>query len=171
MAVLKKIGQGVFTTAYRRNDGKVLLKSKDYIKECMAHGWFPSSRLFPKIVFKGQYEYVMNYYPKVRAPKATLTDRDYAFYKELRVIAAQYNSVGTDNHNELYKAFGGIKCKNNRRIMREALAACSNYGSDICFEISPRNISVSPVGRLVLMDCFFMRSQLRAIRKDQYSWT
>ena len=45
---LPLIGRGMFSTVYRKNAKTVLIKSVDPVKECMAMGWFPSSRMFPK---------------------------------------------------------------------------------------------------------------------------
>ena len=38
-----------------------------------------------------------------------------------------------------------------------------DYGEDICFEISPRNVAVDN-GKLILLDCFFKRSALDELR-------
>ena len=158
MEAMKRIGKGHFTTAYMCIDGKVLLKSRDYIKECMAIGWFPNSRLFPK-VDRGQHdgEYIMKYYPRVTLPKKSLKKEEYVFYMELREI----DNSGYSGFDELWAAFHGLSNKYRGKILIQALEACANYGYDICFEISPRNISVSESGNLILMDCFFIRSQLR----------
>ena len=50
--------------------------------------------------------------------------------------------------------------------MIDALRACSNYGSDVGFEISPRNIFIDN-GNLILADCFFIISQAEEIRKNK----
>ena len=157
-----KIGKGSFSTAYLMDNGKVFIKSTDHIKECMAQGWFPSSRLFPKVEFgEAINTYIMKYYKKVTSLKNTLTEKDYAMYKELRVIANSLNYKA--GYNELYEAFKMIKNRRVRVALQEALSACSNYGGDIGFEISPRNVAVNK-GRLVLLDCFFIRSQLKEVR-------
>lgn len=154
---LEQIGRGTFTTAYRRADGKVLLKSRDPIKECMAWGWFPNSRLFPKIEFgDNRGEYIMNYYPKTASLKNSLKPKEYEFYLELRRIFDSYPF----GYSALRDAFQTIKCRNRRRIMIEALEACANYGQDVRFEISPRNVRVSKAGNLILLDCFFIASHL-----------
>jgi hypothetical protein len=50
--------------------------------------------------------------------------------------------------------------------MLDALDACANYGNDVCFEISPRNVAVKN-GKLVLMDCFFMADKLQEIQAEK----
>jgi len=50
--------------------------------------------------------------------------------------------------------------KTAKTALIDAVSALTNYGSDICFEISPRNIAVTKTGNLILLDCFFMRSKL-----------
>lgn len=162
---LKKIGKGAFTTAYKRNDGKVLLQSVDPIKECMAHGWFPQSRLFPKLQFgKNHNEYIMRYYPRHRSLKKALKPEHYEFYKELVAI---YNRLAVRwgmQYDDIMEEFKKIKCRLKRRHMIDALEACRNYGNDVVFEISPRNVAVSDTGGLVLLDCFFLRSKLKEVR-------
>lgn len=49
----------------------------------------------------------------------------------------------------------------------EALDACSNFGTGIGFEISPRNISVDDKGNLILADCFFHRPTLTEVRSKR----
>lgn len=162
---MRQIGKGSFTTAYLKPDKKVvLLKSCDPIKECMAYGWFPNSRLFPKVSFGEQDgTYLMKYYPKVSSLKQALVPKDYALYLELKNLWKQMpNGAG---FNEVLAVFKLISNRHTRKIMIEALEACGNYGSDVVFEISPRNVAVSPTGRLILLDCFFMRSKLKELRR------
>ena len=157
--VLKRIGKGSFTTAYLMDNDKVLLKSSDPIKECMAMGWFPNSHLFPKVKFGDvDNEYIMNYYPKQTSLKNTLKPKHYAFYKELRRLwedlPFNYDVYTLRTH------FRYLTDKRKSAILIEALEACMNYGSDICFEISPRNVAVGKTGNLILLDCFYIKSLL-----------
>ena len=70
---MKLIGKGSFTKAYLSNN-EVYLDSCDPIKECISFGWFPESRLFPKIENDSKSGmYKMKYYPKVRSLKNNLT--------------------------------------------------------------------------------------------------
>lgn len=156
---MKQIGKGTFTTAYRKNSTTVLLKSCDPIKECMANGWFPNSHLFPTVKKVGDGLYEMNYYHRVRSLKKSLKPTHYNTYKLLRAVhtfGVSTRPRGKENmYNHWYKAFKGIRNKQLRDTLQSALGACLNYGSDIGFEISPRNVAVSKTGGLVLLDCFF----------------
>lgn len=162
------IGKGTFTTAYVLPDGTVELISCDHIKECMSMGWFPDSRLFPEIEQVRDYGedgftrvYHMQYYERPRSLKSAMSSHDWAFYKVLRGL----DSGCVDNmymlHNMWHEAFDTIpdEFADEREDLKEALDACGNYGGDICFEISPRNVAVEN-GRLILLDCFFVKSQL-----------
>lgn len=165
---MKLIGKGSFSKVYRKSNTTVLIKSVDPVKECMALDWFPSSRLFPKVNRTGCGEYEMKYYPKVSSLKNTLKPKHYAFYNELRKIyGVHLNPLNPyDRFDAWYKAFGKISCPRKRNIMREALGACTNFGTDVCFEISPRNVAVSN-GNLILLDCFYMQSELNKVQSSR----
>jgi len=168
----KQIGKGSFSTVYRKgNDKDVLIISTDPVKECMSLDWFPESRLFPKVKRiscneDGSQTYVMKYYGKVTAPKRQLNKRAYALYKELKNL-----SVLCLDENLMYEkwilAFNSLsnRFKNVIEVLQDAVDALTNYGPDICFEISPRNIAATKSGNLVLLDCFFLRSELRKVKK------
>lgn len=160
---LKKIGQGAFTTCYRLNTKEVLLKSTDYIKECMAFGWFPESNIFPEIESVEQYVYKSKYYERVTSLKNTLKPKQYEIYKELRQLKVDYNVKDYDLLDEWRKQFETVSNKRFREALLEAVDSCANYGSDVSFEISPRNVAVDK-GMLILLDCFFIKSQLNKIR-------
>lgn len=169
----KKIGRGSFSTVYRKgNEPSVLIVSTDPVKECMGLGWFPKSRLFPKINRMsynddGSQTYTMQYYGKVTSLKKQLNKKSYQIYKALRDIP-----IPQVEDYLLYeawiKAFTTMPKEFKRvgEILSEAVDALTNYGSDVCFEISPRNIAATKSGNLVLLDCFFMRSELI---KKQYA--
>jgi len=160
---MKLIGKGTFTKCYLNDDGKtVTLFSSDPIKECMANGWFPRSRLFPKITYDNSNEcYRMEYYPKVTSLKTSLTTAHYTIYKELKEVA---DICAPRNPYEWYVFWYErfetlITNKRVKEALLEALDACTNYGHDIGFEVSPGNVAVKK-GKLVLLDCFFMREHL-----------
>lgn len=164
----KLIGKGSFSSVYRKGKSdKVLIISRDNTKECMSLGWFPDSKLFPKVTRlsyndDGTQTYSMKYYEKVIAPKKQLNKRSYKLYKALKDLGVYF----CDDHR-LYdawlKEFDKLPAefKQTKETLKEALDALTNYGSDICFEISPRNIAATKTGRLILLDCFFFRSDLR----------
>jgi len=165
MRGLKLIGRGSFTKAYQKDADTVLLKSVDPIKECMSLGWFPSSRLFPKIERIDNELYEMKYYKQTLSLKASLCDKHYKIYQTLRALKINNSPNIHDGFEDALKAFRTIKDYKLRIIMIEALEACSNYGSDIGFEISPRNVAATKTGKLILLDCFFMKSKLLETRK------
>lgn len=152
---MKLIGRGAFTKCYKVNN-RVLLKSTCFIKECMSLGWFPNSSLFPKITKIGEGLYDMKYYQRIRSLKKSLIPQHYQYYQMLRKINFDCTDFYKTREN-----FDKIPNKYLKNIMHSALDACSNYGDDVCFEISPRNVAVTNNGRLILLDCFFIRSQLK----------
>lgn len=163
---LKLIGKGSFTKCYQLNDTTVLLKSEDPVKECMAYGWFPDSDLFPKVEFSsisGFYE--MEFYPRVKSLKNNLDDDQYQIYKDLRLAMSNIDFVLNihDSYQKVYDAFDQLDNEELKEIMLEALDACTNCGSDVAFEISPRNVAVKN-GKLILLDVFFMKSALNKVR-------
>jgi hypothetical protein len=163
---MKLIGKGLFTKAYLRDDGMVELESSDPIKECMAFGWFPDSRLFPDIKSLDNGNYEMKHYPRVSSLKSSLKPLEYKKYLELRNINIPIVQNKYDGYNSLYNAFSTIRGKLLKEAMLSALEACSNYGSDVNFEISPRNVAVDK-GNLILLDCFFIRSVADNIRNKK----
>lgn len=169
MATLKLIGRGAFSRVYRSEDSNVvLIKSCDPIKECMSLGWFPDSELFPKVTRIDNNMYEMDYIGPCRAPiaelKAAGNDEHLNLYRELLKLNRTAHT-GFD----LIKDIKGLNIPNrDMSDIIEALEACMNYGEDIAFEISPRNIRISD-GKLILMDCFYQVSALRAVRQWKLS--
>ena len=158
---MKVIGKGLFTTAYQSpNDrNRVVLKSRDPVKECMAIGWFPDSKLFPKVRrisypdADGIQTYEMKKYPKCTAPKQQLNAKHYEIYKALRGVCFTLMDI------ETLKVPRYVK-----EVLQDAYHAVSSYGSPL-FEISPRNISYTPSGRLILLDCFYLYEERYKRRK------
>jgi hypothetical protein len=166
---MKQIGKGAFSTAYLQNDGSVLIKTVDRVKEAMANGFFPNHRLFPTLehVDSGDvFEYYkMKFFPKVKSLKKNLTARQYRLYKVLKALVppdCEFN----DRYQEWHNIFDTLpsEFKAEREAIQEAMSGLSNYGTDISFEISPRNIAIQ--GRkLILLDCFFLVNDLIKNRK------
>lgn len=173
MHVMKKIGKGTFSNVYLKSDNKtVFIKSVCLIKECMALGWFPNSRLFPKLKRVGCQCYEMKYYPRVKSLKQALKPSQYLSYKQLReawkgmpYISSRHNSLDTWRDT-----FEKLENKRLSKIMLEALDGCANYGNNIGFEISPRNVAVTESGNLILLDVFYDRDKLIKVRKDGLKW-
>ncbi|UZT50044.1 hypothetical protein [Enterobacter phage 01_vB_Eclo_IJM] len=64
----------------------------------------------------------------------------------------------------------GLRLKTVREGLMDvlmALDACANFGSDIQFEISPRNVRAVN-GKLILVDCFFLVSKLQEVRSSKW---
>jgi hypothetical protein len=158
MSAFIKIGKGASTTAYKSGN-TVYLKSDCPAKECMAHGWFPNSRLFPKVKFSDEpgFDYEMKYYPAVRSLKKALKPAEWDKYKVLRDIFDHnsYIPLSISLSRHWMDKFKTIKIKPLRLAMIEAMEAMMNYGENIGFEISPRNVRVSRAGNLILLDCFY----------------
>ena len=158
---MKIIGKGSFTTAYfNETTGQVLLKSRDRVKAAMAEGFFPDHKIFPKIKFvsigDGVTYYEMKYYKKYSSLKNNLTSRQWEFYKLLRTLN---HSLGYANIYRDFETKIPNKFQKEREALLEALNGLSNYGTDIAFEISPRNVAIEDK-KLILLDCFFFQSCL-----------
>jgi len=160
---MELIGKGSFTKCYLLPcKKKVLLETDDPVKECIGNGWFPNTPLFPKLetTDKG---YLCKYYPKVRSLKKALKPSEYEKYKDLRDIFTN-NWGGIKGYSHCRRDLGKVKNKTMRKHLLDAVDSLANYGDDMCFEISPRNVAVNN-GKLVLLDCFFMSSRLAETRK------
>jgi hypothetical protein len=154
---------------YRQTDSKhVHIKSNDHVKECIAMGCFPSSRNFPTIEYSDRpgYDYTMKYYPKQKSLKTALKPSEWSKYQDLRNIFRGINYQYNSGYKTLHNAFKGIKNRTLRKHMKSALDALANYGEDVCFEISPRNVAVSNTGVLILLDVFFLESQLQKVTEE-----
>lgn len=168
----KLIGSGTFTKCYKISDNEVELISNCAYKECMSFGWFPESRLFPTIKRlegyineKGDSLYRMKFYERQRSLKNTLKPTQYTIYKTLRETMQNIKHSANiyDSYKNTFEGFSTLKNKALRGIMLEALDACSNYGSDVGFEISPRNVAADN-GNLILLDVFYSKKALKALR-------
>jgi hypothetical protein len=166
----KLIGKGAFTKAYLLDSGEVELQSIDPIKECMALWGFGDSRLWPEIEriecrTNGVQVFRMPYYDRPKSLKNNLTPNDYSFYKDLRSLTRATGLLrGYQLKQHWHDQFDSLKAKWPEHVaaLHEVLDAIANYGEDICFEISPRNVAVKD-GKLILLDCFFLRSVLMGV--------
>lgn len=180
----QKLGQGAFSTVYADPDAPddfVLIQTIDQAKEAMALGWFPNSPLFPELtVYATEYDgddernvYRSKRYDTSRAVVSKLDAHNKAFYNALRHLSLHDNddSHGYDTHNPhnwyhiWHHKLSGLddQFAEEREALLEALDTLCNYGSDIAFEISPRNVATEG-GKLILLDCFFVQSQLKKVR-------
>ena len=169
---LKLLGKGAFTKCYLNTcETSVTLISCDPIKECMSNGWFPESELFPTVEYVDYCEktdrkiYTMEYFPRTKGLKNVLDTDQWETYKTLRSVmdSIKFSVNIHDSYSNTLEAFDTIENEELKEVMIEALKACINYGSDVAFEISPRNVAVKN-GKLILLDCFFMKSTLNQVR-------
>jgi len=167
---MQLIGKGSFTKVYKLSDKKVLVKSICYAKECLSD--LGKVNYFPQYKRIGDREYTCEYYPKVTSLKTSLQPKYYEIYKDLVNVFASIKYDGKDYNNyfAVSEAFQNIKNKSVKNILLEVLEDMSNYGSDVKFEISPRNVAVKN-GKLILLDVFFFASQLRDVRKNGLNLT
>ena len=161
----KLIGKGFFSKVYENADNanRVFVKSEDPIKECMSMGWFPESSLFPKVEREDFNIYSMPFYSDAKG-RGVLNKLDLhgkKLYRALQKVQTQNLKIKGSEYSSLYTAFEGLgdEFANEREDLIFALDACANYGTDVCFEISSRNVAVED-GKLVLLDCFFLRSAI-----------
>jgi hypothetical protein len=166
----KLIGRGFFTKCYLNDDQKtVTLISSCHAKECMGFGGFPDSYLFPTIerleYIGGSQVYTMQYYPNSKGLKTLLGADQWELYNILRKLNIPIQSNIQEIGFRWHEQFDTIpdKFEEEREAIKEALGAMFNYGSDIAFEISPRNVRAVD-GKLLLLDCFFVVSQVRSKR-------
>jgi hypothetical protein len=164
-----KIGKGLFSTAYLQEDNKtVILKSIDNIKECMSLGWFPESKYFANTERIEDNIYKMKYFKKVKSLKKSLRPQQYEIYQELRKLDIGFVKNNYDRLDLWRAQFDTLKNNSIKNALHEAIDACSNYGSCVSFEISPRNVAVTNTGGLILLDCFFMQDQANKLMTKKY---
>lgn len=172
---LQRIGKGTFSTAFSFNGNSVALVSWDFVRECQALGWFPDSILFPEVSIANDAieeialkkvrtqkfcrVYTMPFYERITAPKKQLNSEAYSLYKELRKLTSTRGMFSLRDKIKVLDINESF-----RNDLLEAIYGLSNYGTDIVFEISPRNIAATKHCDLVLRDCFFFESQLRESR-------
>ena len=167
MKKLKLIGKGLFSRVYDKGDDSVLIYSKDHAKECLAMQWHDNSMgLFPVIekidyLDNGQSIYQCKKYTKVRSLKNSLDTDQHTLYLELRALFSSLCYPHNRNYNyhylrDTFNASSIDECVKSSIL--DFLDALGNYGTDMYFEISPRNVAVDK-GKLVLLDCFFFGSQ------------
>lgn len=158
---MELIGKGTFSKVYKLNEKQVLIKSVCYAKECISLNM--DSKWFPKLERTDYNEYICEYYPKVKSLKETLKPNHYKIYQELRKLNV-YCANSYDYLDAWRKEFKKVSNTSVKNALLEMLDDLANYGTEIGFEISPRNVAVKD-GNLVLLDVFYMRDQLDSVRK------
>lgn len=164
---MKLIGKGLFSKVYQIDSNTVFIKTTDSVKECLSY--VGGNDYFPVIERTDeQGEYTCKYYYKVLSLKNSLDPDQYKLYQELRKLDTHTTNM-YDGYAKCYDAFETISDENLKECLHEVLAELSGYGSDIRFEISPRNVAVNN-GKLVLLDVFFLQSEANAVRSKKHNY-
>jgi len=158
------IGKGRFSKAYY-NGNSVIVISCDPVKECMS--LFGTDSLFPTIerldvLDNGMGVYRMPKYQRITAPKRQLSGTDYSFYRKLVDISNKPRPFNPyDLYSHWYKLFESElkEYQDYQQQLIGQLDDISNYGTKVCFEVSPRNISACD-GKIVLRDIFYIAGAL-----------
>lgn len=163
--VKELIGEGSFTKAYYIGEGKAFIHSCCPVKRVMSMGLFPDSELFPKMECIGKYQYLMEYYFQPSSLAEALDPDQWVIYETLKSLnrvrilnERAIPDVDTISHQWI-EVFKTLENKELQTTLIKALEACMVIGSDICFEIAPRNVAVKN-GKLILLDVFFSKHKL-----------
>lgn len=157
--------KGKHTTAYIY-EAHVTIHTNDYIKECMAHDWFPESIHLPQVnqsdieSLKDDYMvYQMPRYITSRSVSSIICKEDYVnLYQPLQSLYRnlQYSTNPYDWHIDFVNTVNKLILSDEyKELLIESYEACMNYSHKIRFEISPRNVAAHG-SRLLLLDCFYI---------------
>jgi hypothetical protein len=130
--------------------------------------------------------YRMEHFPRTKSLKSALKPDQWQLYLALRRVmnkGAGYYKNNWDRIDEYRRLFDGMGRELDGKVYKEnlgdenagkgakygemmvfALESLLNFGGDVSFEISPRNVAANSSGELVLLDCFFYREDLRRVR-------
>ena len=166
--------RGAFSKVYRMGEGTVRVVSSDPAKECMALWGFGNSDLWPSIervaTLDGANVFIMPLYEQPKSLKTALMPDQYALYKALKASSENCfmgkNQYDAPQHwHKVFNA-GLVEFPAAAEALSNAIDSLQNYGQDIRFEISPRNVAVKN-GKLILLDCFFFASALEKTYKKK----
>lgn len=168
----KLVGKGCFSKVYENPEdpSSVLIVSCCPTKECMSFGWGNSGDLFPKLERLddcGDFQcFKMKRYSKTRKIKPFISDHQWQLYRALGGLMCKFKPPSKISYCHWQEQFESLpdEFEDEKSQLLEMLDALANYGDDMCFEISPRNIAIDN-GKLILLDCFFMISKLKEVRK------
>jgi hypothetical protein len=162
-----KVKRGSRTKAFIFSD-KVLLRTIDPVKECMALGWFPDSELFPEVKMTDFEDLDDSFqvfespvYLQGRSMKSLVCKEDWEeVYLPLKQIfqTMSWGFRSSDWHYAFINAVDncvGLRY-NVKDAVKKAYEGCMNFSERVKFEISPRNIAATEDGKLILLDCFFI---------------
>lgn len=171
---MKRIGKGMFTTAYLNDKNECILHSYDPIKEAYSESipnkYFPLvERLWNK-GYGSKFDmlhiwYKMKYFKRVKSLKKSLKPSQYKMYKELRKIDESVALLNMGGYGENVRGWKKTEnlikevSKSNlhysqKNIILSKIDDIKNYSDHIIMEVSPRNVACNN-GNLILLDIFF----------------
>lgn len=162
----KLLGKGLFSKVYDNGDDTVTIVSCDSAKECMALFPVDSSR-FPTVtrVECDEYStYTMKKYDKVKGIQTKVNYYDWSLFKWLRDNLNKtigYNAIVDALEFDMPNEFD-----EDREVLLDMVDHMANYGDDISFEISPRNVAIDN-GRLVFLDVFFFADHASKLHREK----
>lgn len=183
---LRQVGKGGFTRCYELDEDTVLLETFDPIKQVMAEGKFPPSKLFPEVK---EYEkasrggskfYTMRYFkgrPKrstVGWLKQNLKPSHYETYLDMvelrkRVEDSISGKRGINRQEIWNAAFLTLDNQKLANILVDANNACCEAASNIMFDCAPKNVAPHE-GNLILLDCFYSSSLFYKVKFGKPEW-
>jgi len=164
---MKLIGKGCFSKVYEVDADRVKIVSTDMAKECLALWGFGDSPLWPVLeridqLDSGENVFIGKRYKTGRGVKGLLNARSYRLYLALRKCGDCYfqgrNEFDAAQHLRTVFRSMPEEFSEEREAMCAAVDSLLNYGHDVRFEISPRNVAADNAGGLILLDVFFFRS-------------
>ena len=167
--------RGTFSKVYRLADGTVKVVSTDPVKECMVVFGFGNSGLWPSIeridtLNNGTNVFIMPLYEQPKSLKNALMPDQYALYRAIKA-SSENRFMGKNQYDApmhwrkvFREGLGSFPAA--AEALCDAVDSLQNYGYDIRFEISQRNVAVKD-GNLILLDCFFFLSALESIYKKR----
>ena len=186
---VKKIGKGMFSTAYLGTDGRVYLVTKDdggdYAKEILAMIYDDGDRspYIPPVKREGMTNDASVFsMPLYKAPlRKADSPKAWAQYRTLMRCWSQAQTVVRKRlgYRERMTYYGydimvqTVECAEVDKDATPGLIralellrdAAANYGSDWSFEFAPRNLATTKGGNLVLLDALFSMELVERRRK------
>lgn len=168
---LKQIAKGSFTDVFYLNEDEVMLRTTDKIKELYAQNWLPELDWNPYPVTEyldcsdnGDFFLLkMKRYDRFSRVEQ-LNEKSKKLLKAMKCfrVAIEESQRAVRWTSDLSKAVCEIP-EEFREFTQESIDSVCNYSNSAFFEISPRNLAVDG-SDLILLDCWFSRSEFKRIR-------
>jgi hypothetical protein len=171
---VSRLGQGMFTQAWKGADGKVYLDVDDaaYEKEILAEiSRETRNKHLPRVESlaftpRGRLYRMPLYASPLRAYVDTPKGESTTAWRQYRVIKDCWDSAYAAHWRSVYDGYAVkaavVECARESKLpgalvrALELLAENSdNYGSSYTFEVSPRNLATDRNGNLILLDVLF----------------